>query len=230
MVRPTCPKAVLCDLDGTLVDTASEIASAVNDTLLERGLPALEPERIALWVGHGARDLITSVMAHVHGCDASAVTALPDVEPTLGRFRVHYAVRTGTTGTLYDGVRACLTQVSDAGLAMAVVTNKDTAFARKSLAANGILDTFAALVCGDTLDTRKPDPAGVQTVLAQLDCRPSDALFIGDSTVDVETARRAGVRVIAFSRGYNRGEPIERARPDAVFEHWRDVPALIGLC
>ncbi|MEM9602821.1 MAG: phosphoglycolate phosphatase [Pseudomonadota bacterium] len=229
MVRPTRPKAVLCDLDGTLVDTASEIAAAVNDTLLNGGLPALESDRIARWVGHGARDLMRSVMAYVHDESAAEAQVRAGFEATLDRFRRHYAERTGTTGELYEGVRACLSQCAATGLALAVVTNKDTAFARKSLAANGILDGFAALVCGDTLDTLKPDPAGVHAVLTQLGCAPSEAVFIGDSSVDVETARRAGVRVLAFSRGYNRGEPIERAQPDAVFDHWSEVPGLLGL-
>lgn len=222
-------KAVLCDLDGTLVDTAPEIADAVNDTLLELKLPTLSQSRITSWVGRGAQDLLISVLSHVLAVARSDAETWPHFDAAMRVFRRHYEHRTGTRCVVFDGVRTSVEAFRRAGVALAIVTNKDTVFARKSLEANGILDCFEVMVCGDSHASRKPDPTGTLAVLDQLKCDRDEAIFVGDSAVDVETARRAGLRVLAFSRGYNGGEPIASANPDAVFDHWNRVTELAGL-
>ncbi len=229
MTRLLPIRAALFDLDGTLVESGPEIADAVNDTLRDFALVPIDNRTIEGWVGHGAVDLLTSVLSHALPCERSAVVQWPAYNEAMAVFRQHYAAQTGTRNRLYDGVTACLDRLRAADIAMAVVTNKDTAFAEKALEANGLSDFFAVRVCGDTLPSRKPDPSGVVRVLSALGVRASDAVFIGDSHVDVETARNAGLPVWAFSGGYNRGVPIREAAPDAVFDHWSEVVPLAGL-
>jgi len=196
MTRLLPIRAALFDLDGTLVESGPEIADAVNDTLRDFALVPIDNRTIEGWVGHGAVDLLTSVLSHALPCERSAVVQWPAYNEAMAVFRQHYAAQTGTRNRLYDGVTACLDRLRAADIAMAVVTNKDTAFAEKALEANGLSDFFAV---------------------------------IGDSHVDVETARNAGLPVWAFSGGYNRGVPIREAAPDAVFDHWSEVVPLAGL-
>jgi len=174
------------DLDGTLVDTAPEIAAALSAALAKRGLPAVDESAVRGWIGHGARELVTR--AHRHACGG----AEPDAD-MLQAFEWHYAAQSGRCSRLcpeaLDGLRA----LRGRGVATALVTNKETRFAAAVLHAHDLWGLLDAVVCGDMVQHRKPDPLGVEHCLARFRTTPQRALFAGDSDLDVATARNAGV-------------------------------------
>ena len=174
------------DLDGTLVDTACEITLALNAVLVERGLPPVDQGAARGWIGRGAREIMTC--AYRHACGG----AEPD-EPMLQAFEWHYAAQSGRCSRLrpeaLDGLRA----LRSLRVATALVTNKETRFAAAVLHAHDLWGLLDAVVCGDMLQHRKPDPLGVEHCLARFRTAPQRALFAGDSDIDVTTARNAGV-------------------------------------
>jgi phosphoglycolate phosphatase len=111
------------------------------------------------------------------------------------------------------------------GVYLAVVTNKEARYTQTVLAAHDLVPLFDRVVCGDTLPTKKPDPAGIQSCLAQFEVPATRALFVGDSSIDVATARNAGVPVWALPYGYNMGQPIEACGPDRVISDFSALTA-----
>lgn len=209
---------VLLDLDGTLVDTAPELSDALNDTLARFGLPAVDPAQVPRWIGHGTQPLLVHTLAAQARVDAAAVRASDCLPLVQAEFRRCYALRCGTRSTLYPAVRRTLAALRARGVALALVTNKEACFVRPLLAAHGLAALFDRVVCGDTLPTRKPDPAGARDCLRHFGVNAQRALFVGDSAVDVATARAAGIAVWAVPYGYNAGEPIALSAPDRVID------------
>lgn len=207
-------RAVLFDLDGTLIDTAAEIADGVNDTLTELGLPPVTEQQVRDWVGHGTQSLMVRACAEVQGITEEAMRQsgqLPQVMAVFGR---RYLARCGTRSQLYPHVREALTRLRARGTRLAVVTNKESAYTQVILDAHGLTPLMDRVVCGDTFPIRKPDPAGVLSCLEGFGVSREQALFVGDSSVDVATARNGGVSVWALPYGYNQGEPVATSRPD----------------
>ena len=122
-------------------------------------------------------------------------------------------------------MRETLATLRDRGVKLAVVTNKEGRYTATVLNAHQITSLLDRVVCGDTLSTKRPDPAGIQSCLAQFGVPPNRALFVGDSSIDVATARNAGVAVWALPYGYNMGQPIEACSPDRVIA---DCSALLN--
>lgn len=222
------PALVLFDLDGTLVDTAPDIADAVNAVLRARELPALPEAWVRDRIGDGARALMQqahAAAARLAGSHRGAVTprALED------DFALRYAACCGQRGAPYPGALTVLQHLSDAGVRRALVTNKERRFTDMVLAMHGLRGAFDLEVCGDTLPARKPDPLPVRHCLEQFSVAPKAAVLVGDSAGDVQCARDAGVEVWAVSYGYNGGEPVARARPDRVLESLDEVAMLAGV-
>jgi phosphoglycolate phosphatase len=216
---------ILFDLDGTLVETASELCDALNDTLDEAGLPEVALEQVRRWIGHGTRDLLTRALASASQGSAASARA-PELGQLLARFDHHYPLRCGTTSHLYPHVREALLALRTQGVKLAVVTNKDARFTRVVLDAHQLTPLFDCVVSGDSHPRKKPDPMGVLACLAQFRVSPGRALFVGDSAIDVATARAAGVTVWALPYGYNQGLPIADAAPDRLIS---DFSALLAL-
>jgi phosphoglycolate phosphatase len=216
---------VMFDLDGTLIETAPEICDAVNDTLRHFGLPEVTQDSVNRWIGHGTRELLIQALAHVRRVNIDAIRSSDALPLISTEFDRHYQRRCGTRSHLYPHVRSTLQQLREQAVKLVVVTNKEERYTRTVLDAHQLAPMFDRVVSGDSLPTKKPDPAGIRSCLAQFQVPAARALFVGDSSIDVATARNAGVLVWAVPYGYNMGQPIEASTPDRVIP---DFSALLN--
>jgi phosphoglycolate phosphatase len=205
------------DLDGTLVDTAGEIAEAANRTLVDIGLPSRPLGDVTRLIGHGTRELMKGLLSQAHQAGQGVVVDRLDIEQVMQCFEGHYHATTGTDSRLYPGCLEGLVRLRDAGVQMSCVTNKEHRFAERVLAVTNLAPFFRLLVGGDSLAQKKPHPLVIEHCLKAHGVVPSQAAHVGDSSIDVETAKRAGVAAWALPYGYNGGQPIEASVPDAVF-------------
>jgi phosphoglycolate phosphatase len=216
---------VMFDLDGTLIATAPEICDAVNDTLRQFNLADVTQEQVDGWIGHGTRELLLQAVALREQADSQVLRGSQHFAEMNAAFDRHYLSRCGTRSELYPMVRETLTTLRNRGVKIAVVTNKEHRYTHTVLNAHLITPMVDLVISGDTLPTKKPHPAGVAHCLQRFRVRPERALFVGDSSIDVATARNAGVRVWALPYGYNMGESIHSSQPDRVIA---DFSALIN--
>ena len=207
---------IMFDLDGTLVETAPEICDAVNDTLRRFDLPDVAQQQVNDWIGHGTRELLIQALAFSGMTRVEEVRTSESLPLIAAEFDIHYQARCGTRSHLYPQVRETLTALRAQGVKLAVVTNKEGRFTETVLNVHHMAGLLDAVVSGDTLPTKKPDPAGIARCLAHFGVPAHRALFVGDSSIDVATARNAGVAVWALPYGYNMGQPIESCGPDRV--------------
>ena len=196
-------RALLIDLDGTLVDTAPELALALNTTLRAWQREPVDDEMVRGWIGDGARALVEKAFGG------------PVPEAVWQHFSQVYGEVCGLHSTLFPGARELLQRLADDGVRLAVLTNKEQVFAHRLLARHDIADLVELLVAGDSLPVRKPDPAVAGHALAALDVGPEDAALLGDSVTDVRTARAAGLRAWIVRHGYPAGEFAGDDHPDA---------------
>ena len=198
------------DLDGTLVDTAGEIAEAANRAIAEFGLPRQPVAELTLLIGHGAHALMRQLLARL-GAAVDADTVIP-------RFEHHYLETTGTLGLPYPGCAEMLQRLRTAGVRVACVTNKEGRLAQQLLRHHGLAEAFDLVVGGDTLAHKKPHASVLQHVAAALGVPLAQLAHVGDSATDVLAARNAGAAAWAVPWGYNGGQPIETAAPDRLFQ------------
>jgi phosphoglycolate phosphatase len=221
-IRP--PSAVLFDLDGTLVDTIPDLADAVNRILDEINVPNREAAELRTWLGNGVEPLLhRAITGELHGqADTSQVAA------ALAIFEDHYDHCNGQRSEVYHGVVEALTHFQDAGVPLACVTNKPAFHTHKLLERTELAKFFAAVVGGDTLPVRKPDPGPIYHAARQLPGNPQagpSLLFVGDSITDIRAGHNAGCSVIAVSYGYNHGADIRSSDPaaDAVIDCFTEL-------
>lgn len=210
---------VIFDLDGTLVDSLADIAAAVNTMLTEQGLPTLPQETIARFVGNGLPRLVERVIAHL---------GLPqDRHADLTRITLAlYTAAPSAQTIVFPGVRTALDALQKMGCALAVCTNKPQAPAQRLLDDLDLSHNFAAVIGGDTLNTRKPDPAHLQACINALPAG-GPSIFVGDSEVDAETAQRAQVPFLLFSNGY-RKSPLADIPHSFSYDHSDRIPELVA--
>jgi phosphoglycolate phosphatase len=192
----TSLKAIIFDLDGTLVDSAWDLQDATNVLMAEEGLGPVTLDEIKSMVGDGVAKLVKRAISAAGG----DLTRLPDL---VNRFLRIYEVNASRHTEAYPGVRDTLEGLKRLGLPLGVVTNKPYAATLDILEALGLRAFFAAVIAGDTLPERKPQPAPILLALQQLGVRPEAALMVGDNYHDVQAARSAGVRVFAVTYGYS---------------------------
>lgn len=216
-------QAIVFDLDGTLVETAAEIALAVGDALRRFDLPQPSPAQVRDWIGHGTRELLVHALAQACAVPPERARASELLRLVGPVYDLAYAQRCGTASQLYPGVRAGLQALRARGKRLALVTNKETRYTDAVLSAHALQASFDAVVCGDTLPSRKPDPAGVAHVLQRLGVRPEQALFVGDSAIDAATARAAGLPVWLLAWGYNMGQPVQACGGDRVLQGFEEL-------
>ncbi len=219
------PALVLFDLDGTLVATAPEIQDAVNDTLREFALGSASLAQVEAWIGHGTRELLAQALAAASDASLAAVRSSDSFETVAAVFDGHYQRRCGTRSHLYPHVREVLGELRQRGVKLAVVTNKESRFTHAVLERHALLPLLDRVISGDSLPARKPDPAGILACMRSFGVPARRTLFIGDSSIDVATARNAGIAVWAVTYGYNMGQPIARHAPERLLS---DLRPLLG--
>jgi phosphoglycolate phosphatase len=218
-------EALLFDLDGTLLDTAADIAEALNRALAERGWPPIAPSEVRRMIGRGSPLLIERAAAfQSRELDEPAKAAM------LERFFHHYGYLEESgefKAEPYAGAAECLRTLHEAGLRIAVVTNKYERFATGLLKALSLRDWVDCVVGGDSCPRRKPDPAPLLFACEQLKVAPARVLMVGDSTNDVQAARAAGIPVICVPYGYNEGEDPRLLPCDGFVESLADLPGML---
>jgi len=191
-------RAVILDLDGTLLDTAGEIAEAMDRTLDELGFPRVPVGEVTAMIGRGVPKLVERVIARVGAVG---------IEPAamIERFEAHYAQTVGTSAPLFDGVFPGLVRLYGAGIKLAVVTNKPRFFTEALLDRAEVARFFASVVAGDDGVPKKPAGDMLQAACRAMGTVPHETLMLGDSDNDVAAARAAGCPVWCVPYGYNEG-------------------------
>jgi phosphoglycolate phosphatase len=218
-------RGVLFDLDGTLLDTASDIARALNRTLAERGWAPLPVDEVSRMVGRGSQVLIERA-----GAARGHVLNPADQAAMLERFFHHYGAleESNESDALpYPGVSDALRTLHEAGMQVAVVTNKQHRFATDLLHRLELMRWIGVVVGGDTCERRKPDPQPLLFACDSLAIPPSRALMVGDSVNDVSAARAAAIPIVCVPYGYNEGQDPRSLSCDAMIESLADLPALL---
>jgi len=215
------PKAVLFDLDGTLVDSAPDIAAAVNELLSTRKLQPLDLAQVTSMIGNGMEKLVER---------AFAASGMPlggaDLERAQKDMLPIYLRHTTEFTKLYPGVRELLVTLQADGVALAVVTNKPQAATQDVLDHFGLSAMLGAVIGGDAVAHKKPAPDAIILALDRLGVTTADALMVGDSAADVGAARAAGVPVVLVRGGYT-GVPVEKLGADALLDSIAKLPAIL---
>ncbi len=222
---PVAATGALIDLDGTLLDTAPDIAEAVNAMLVERGREPLPLSRVAQFVGKGSEVLVHRALTD----DPQGRAEPRDHAAALERFLHHYARTNGTRAVRYPGVLEGLTALREAGLRLACVTNKPQAFADALLESTGLARFFAFTQGGDALPFKKPDPRPLLQAAARLGCAPAGTVAIGDSVNDALAARAAGMTVFVVPYGYNEGVEVQSLDVDAIVDSIAHAAGMVRL-
>jgi phosphoglycolate phosphatase len=210
---------VAFDLDGTLVDSRRDLAESANELLATYGASALGIDVVAAMVGDGARQLVERVL------DAAGVQT--DVPAALERFLGIYAGRLVVHTRPYRGTLEALAHLRGRAT-LALLTNKPEGLSRQIIDAFAMSPYFAAVIGGDSGFPRKPDPAGLRALIALTGTTPPRTVYIGDSMIDVETARAAGARVVVARYGFGHlRQPIALRDEEASVDAPADIPGTV---
>ncbi|WP_027583490.1 phosphoglycolate phosphatase [Bradyrhizobium sp. Ai1a-2] len=215
------PGIVVFDLDGTLVDTAPDLISALNHVLSREGLAPVPLPSARTMIGAGARRLIERAL-EVEGRHVST----DDVSRLTTDFIDYYAAHIANESRPFEGLETALDELATQGFRFAVCTNKLEFLSRLLLDQLGLSGRFAAICGADTFGVSKPDPAILRQTVARAGGQLSSAVMVGDAGTDVGVARRAGIPVIGVEFGYT-DVPIAELKPDRLIGHMRELPAAV---
>jgi phosphoglycolate phosphatase len=213
---------LLCDLDGTLVDSLPDLAAAIAELLDQESRPGLPQEAVAAMVGDGVPKLIERALAATGGVPAKAALAA-----LVARYMPIYEARMTELTRPYPGAIETLRALKAAGWRLAVCTNKPEAPSRAILTGLGFEGLFEAVSGGDSLPVKKPDPGHLFGLLEVLGAAPGAAVMLGDSRNDVQAARGANLPVVAIAHGYG-GTPARDLGADRVIESFGELPAALA--
>jgi phosphoglycolate phosphatase len=205
---------VIFDLDGTLIDSRLDLANAVNATRAHVGLGPLDNQLVYSYVGNGAPELIRRSLANA----ADDAEILSGLKFFMGYYRAHVLDST----TLFPGVRKSLERLHSAGKRLAVLTNKPEDMSRAIVEGLGVGGYFFRVYGGNSLETRKPDPMGVAALMKEAGSTRATTVMVGDSSVDVVTARNAGIACCAVTYGFQ-PETLADPAPDLLVGHMEQV-------
>jgi phosphoglycolate phosphatase len=217
----TSARIIVFDLDGTLVDTAPDLISALNWVLDREGLPPVPLQSARSMIGAGARRLIERGL-ELEGRAAS----FEDVTRLTGDFIDYYAAHIADASRPFDGLESALDDLAAHGYRFAVCTNKLEWLSKRLLDQLGLSARFAAICGADTFGVSKPDPAILQQTIARAGGQLSQAIMVGDAGPDIGVARRAGIPVIGVEFGYTE-VPIADLKPDRLVGHMHELPAAV---
>jgi phosphoglycolate phosphatase len=217
------PQMILIDVDGTLVDSVPDLAYCVDEMMKALNMPARGEANVRNWVGNGVERLVRrGLIGRLEGEPDEAL-----FEKAYPIFLDLYEKNTSERSALYAGVREGLDYLKDCGYELGCVTNKAEVFTIPLLKDLGVHDDFKIIICGDTLERKKPDPLPLLHAAKFFNTPPAQALMIGDSMSDVKAARAAGFHIICMSYGYNHGLDIRDSHPDAVIDSMTELRQLI---
>jgi len=216
---------LLFDLDGTLVDSAPDLALALNKTLQDLNFAKFDETTIRRWVGNGAKILIERALLNAAENNRQLDPAL--VNDALAIFLQHYQNGLCVNSALYSDVKEGLMLLKASGFRLAVITNKAEALISPILAGLGIGGLFEILIGGDTLTEKKPHPAPLNYALQQLKVSAEQCLMIGDSKNDILSAKAANITSVGLTYGYNYGEDIAGYQPDFCFDNFNELLAAL---
>jgi len=205
---------LIFDLDGTLIDSQRDLANAVNAARFHLGLGPIEDELIYSYVGNGAPVLLRRAM----GPEAPQ----EDVDKALAFFLTYYREHMLDYTTLYPGVREALDRLHEAGIRLAVLTNKPVRISEAIVAGLGLKDHFQRVYGGNSFAEKKPHPVGIETLLAEWHTPRNRTMMVGDSAVDVQTARNAGVRACGVTFGFQ-PETFNQHPPDLLIDRMEQL-------
>jgi len=204
------PPTLVLDLDGTLVDTAPDLVRALNAVLIAESMAPVALGASLAMVGHGARAMIEAAFAA-----AGRAPEARDLDRLMADFITHYAAHIADHSRTFAGAEAALDRFAEAGWLLAICTNKLEGLARQLLGALGLADRFAAITGQDSFGFRKPDPRHLTETIRLAGGSLARAVMVGDSVTDIDTAKAAGVPVVAVTFGYST-VPVEELGPDRV--------------
>ncbi len=216
-------KAVIFDLDGTLVDSVPDLTLAMNHALNELSLQFVTTEQVRLWVGNGSRKLVERSL---HAQDIHDETLLDRLHKT---FLVSYKGFLCSESVLYPGVADLLQQLSDNAIPMGLVTNKPIEFVPELLEALNIKDYFKLLIGGNSLPEKKPSPMPLIHIAKELGENVEDCLMVGDSSSDVKSAQGASMPCVLLQQGYNQGQDLNLLKADWLLADIVQLHGLLGL-
>jgi phosphoglycolate phosphatase len=216
------PELVLVDLDGTLIDSVPDLAYAVDGMMAQLDLPLRGEDKVRDWVGNGVERLVKRALL-------DKLDGEPDSElfnKAMHLFDIFYTDCNGRYSRVFPGVRKGLNWLKSQGAILVCITNKAEKFTIPLLEALDLHHYFRIILSGDSLPKKKPDPLPLLHAAKKFKIKPSHSLLLGDSMTDVKAARAAGFDVICVSYGYNHGQDINLAKPDAVIDSFIDLPSL----
>jgi len=224
-------KAVVIDLDGTLLNTAPDLAHAAELMMADLGRPCPSQETIATYIGNGVSRLVKRVLTGE--MDAEPDAAL--FEQAIASYNKHYSANVSLHSRPFPslhsrpfpGVVEGLQAFKAMGVHVACITNKAAAFTHPLLKDTGLFDYFELILSGDTLPKRKPDPLPLLHACEVFKVKPAELLLIGDSLNDTQAARAAGSPVFCVPYGYNRGRPVAELDLDAVVPTLADAAKMV---
>lgn len=219
MHKPT----LVFDLDGTLVDTAPDLVAATNHALADLGLAPVPDAALRASIGQGARFMIVEALRQT-----GIALPEPDVDRLLALFLTHYEANIASTSRPFDGAVDVLTALRHAGHPLVVCTNKREDLSRLLLDALGMTGLFSALAGRDTFAVHKPHPDHLRQVVLLAGGDPARSIMVGDTSIDVATARAASVPVIACSFGYP-DMPAEKLAADRTIGHFGELTAAVAV-
>lgn len=217
------PKMILIDVDGTLVDSVPDLAYCVDEMMKALNMPEHGEAKVRNWVGNGVERLVRRGL--IGQLDGEPDEAL--FEKAYPIFLDLYEKNTSERSALYPGVREGLDYLKASGYELGCVTNKAERFTIPLLKDLGVHNDFKIIICGDTLEKKKPDPLPLLHAAKFFNTPPDQALMIGDSMSDVKAARAAGFHIICMSYGYNHGLDIRDSHPDAVIDSMAELRRLV---
>ncbi len=216
------PMTLIFDLDGTLVDTAPDLAGAMNAVLAAHGRPEVPLHEVRHMVGRGARKLIE------RGFETTGAPADPEaLDGHVAAFIAHYAAHIADRSVPFPGARDELARLRAEGHTLGVCTNKPEALTHLLLERLGLSPHFSAILGADTLPVRKPDPRHLMETIGRAGGDAKRAVMIGDSEVDAETARAAGVKLVIFTFGYSAFDPATFGA-DELLHGYDELPAALA--
>jgi phosphoglycolate phosphatase len=209
-------RAILFDLDGTLIDSYPAITASVNHVRGLYGLPPLGVAEVTRHVGRGPWHLLRETVS------------VGDVDANVAAYRAHHPTVLRELTTLLPGAKEALSELHGRGMKLGICSNKPVAFTRELVAYLGVADALDVVLGPEDVGRHKPAPDMLLVALARLGVATAEALYVGDMTVDVETARAAGLRVWVVATGSDTPEALDAARPDRRLANLAELPGLLG--